>query len=427
MAFALFLAILFFALAIGMPIAFSLLLGGIGLMFWLGMADPQIAAFTLINGLDVYPLLAIPFFLIAGEVMNSGGISRRIIDFAIALVGHKQGGLGYVAVIVGVLLAALSGSAVADAAALAAFLVPLMVRDGYTVGRSAGLVASAGIIGPIIPPSMAFILFGILAQTSITKLFLAGIVPGLIMGVALAVTWSIVVRFEKRPTREPATWTETKDVLKNAVWALGLPLIIIVGLRFGIVTPTEAGVTAAVYSIFVTMVIYRELTFEGLVAVVIRAMITASTVMLIVGAAMLVSWMIAVSGMNRTILEWFEPLVDNPQLLVAAICLLVLVLGTVIDMGPILLILTPIVLPLVKAANVDLTYFGVVFILAGVIGLITPPVGTVLAVVTSVTRAKYSEVALGILPFLFTQVVILILLLIWPALVIVPAEYMFNR
>ncbi len=422
-----FLAILFAALAMGVPIAFSLLLGGIGLMFWLGMSDPQVVAFTLINGLDAYPLLAIPFFLIAGEVMNSGGISRRIVNLAIALVGHTRGGLGYVAVLVGIMLAALSGSAIADAAALSAFLVPLMIRDGYSPGRSAGLVATAGIIGPVIPPSMAFILFGILSQTSITKLFLAGVVPGILMGAALAVTWSIVVRSEKREPRPRATWSETRSAFIDSLWALGLPVIIIVGLKFGFVTPTEAGVLAAVYALFVTMVVYRELSFTRMTEVVTKAMITGSTVMLIVGCAMLVSWMIAVSGMNQTILEVFAPLVDRPKLLVAAICLLVLAMGMVIDMAPILLILTPLVMPLIEKAGVEPTYFGVVFIIAGVIGLITPPVGTVLAVVTSVTRADYADVARGVLPFLASQLLVLSILILWPEIVTVPAELLFKR
>lgn len=374
-----------------------------------------------------YALMAIPFFLIAGEVMNRGGLARRIVDFAITLVGHRRGGLGYVAIIVGVLLAALSGSAVADAAALAAFLVPLMLRSGYPAGQSAGLVATAGVIGPIIPPSIALIFYGVLTNTSIGKLFMAGIVPGLIMAAGLAIAWFVLMRGRDDLVRERADRAAVSTAFKNSAWALGLPAIIIFGLRFGIVTPTEAGVVAAVYSFFVAMVVYRELKIGEVFALVVQAMVTSSVVMFIVACAMLVSRTMAVSGVNGVMLGLFGGLTDSPRLMVLAICLTIVVLGTVMDMAPVLLIMTPLVLPLIKKAAVDPVYFGIVFIIAGVIGLITPPVGTVLAVVVGVTKVKFEDAARGITPFLLSQIIVLGLLILWPQIVTVPAAFLNGR
>lgn len=427
MTFALFILVLFGCLALGMPIAYAMLAGGAALMLHLGMTDPQIMALTLSNGMNSYALLAIPFFLIAGEVMNRGGLARRIVDLAITLVGHHKGGLGYVAVVVGVLLAAMSGSAVADAATLAAFLVPLMLRNGYPAGQSAGLVASAGVIGPIIPPSIALIFYGVLTNTSIGKLFIAGIVPGLLMAVALAVTWWLLMRDKNEMMEQKASRADVILALKNSIWALGLPFIIIVGLRFGIVTPTEAGVVAAIYSFFVAMVVYRELKISEVGDLIITAMINSSVVMFIVASAMLISWMMAVSGVNATMLDLFSGLTDNPQLMVACICLTIVVLGAVMDMAPVLLIMTPLILPLITKAGVDPVYFGIVFIMAGVIGLLTPPVGTVLAVVSGVTKVRYEEVARGIAPFLVAKIIVLALLIIFPQIITVPADFLSAR
>src|SRR5689334_7647953 len=217
-------------MALGMPIAYALLVTGIALMWHLHSFDPQILAQNLIEGANSFTLLAVPFFLLAGEIMNVGGLSRRIVDVALALVGHVRGGLGYVAIIASVLLAALSGSAVADAAALTALLLPMMVKAGHNRASSAGLIAAGGIIAPIIPPSIGFVIFGVAANVSITKLFLAGIVPGLLIGGSLWVTWWGVSRRERIPVPPRKSLAEVTRALRESVWAMGLPLIILVGL-----------------------------------------------------------------------------------------------------------------------------------------------------------------------------------------------------
>lgn len=422
-----FIGSLLLTLATGMPIAFSLLVSGIALMLWQGMADPQILAMTVINGNDNYALLAIPFFLLAGEVMNAGGLSRRIVDLAAGLVGHFHGGLGYVVILVGVVLAALSGSAVADAAVMAAFLLPMMKAEGYDQRHSAGLVASAGLIGPVIPPSLALIFYGILSNTSVAKLFLAGVFPGILMAIALALTWAWLMRKVPRQPRPRTPWAEVLRRLRSAAWALGLPFIIIFGLKFGVVTTTEAAVVSAVYALFVAGVVYRELPLARLPSLLLAAMMNSAGVMLIVASAMLASWMITVSGMGTQIVSLVEPLLDDPRLLVGAICLLVLVLGTALEMGPILLMLTPLLMPIVIRAGIDPVYFGIVFVISGVIGLITPPVGSVLAVVASAGKLPLSTVNRGVTPFVIALVAVLGLMVVFPELVTAPAAWLSRR
>ncbi|HSW03952.1 TRAP transporter large permease [Aquabacterium sp.] len=424
MALLLFLAAVMLTLAMGMPIAYSLLISGIVLMAWQGMPDPQIVAFTVINGNDSYALLAIPFFVLAGELMNAGGLSRRIVALAIHLVGHRHGGLGYVVIVVGIVLSTLSGSAVADAAAMAAFLIPMMKQDGYDTARSAGLVATAGLLGPIIPPSLALILYGVMSNTSVSRLFLAGVFPGLMMALVLALTWGWLMRREEPPQRPRAPLAEVARSLRAALWALGLPVIIILGLRFGVVTTTEAAVVSAVYSAFVAFVVYRELPLAELPRLALSAMMTSAAVMFIIACAMLGSWMIAVSGAARELTALAGPLVDSPRLLVAAVCLLVLLLGTALETGPILLILTPLVMPLVTRAGIDPVYFGIVYVLSGVIGMVTPPVGSVLAVVASVGKVEFATVTRGATPFMLSQVLLLGLMVLFPQLITVPASWL---
>jgi TRAP-type transport system large permease protein len=259
-----FLTSLLGAMALGMPIAFALILCGVAMMIQQDLFDSQIIAQNVINGADSFPLMAVPFFMLAGEIMNTGGLSKRIVNLALTLVGHVRGGLGYVAILAACVLSALSGSAVADAAALSALLVPMMVKAGHDKARSGGLIAASGIIGPVIPPSIGFVIFGVAGGVSISKLFLAGIVPGLMLGLGLAIAWWIEVRKENLVTPPRATGQERLRALVDSAWALGLPFIIIFGLKFGIFTPTEAAVVAAVYSLFVATCIYRELKFSEL-------------------------------------------------------------------------------------------------------------------------------------------------------------------
>ena len=415
-----FLGSLLLAMAIGIPIAYALLICGVALMWHLDLFDAQILAQNVINGADSFPLLAVPFFMLAGEIMNVGGLSKRIVKLALTVVGHVPGGLGYVAIMAAVILAAVSGSAVADAAALASLLLPMMAAAGHNKERSAGLIASAGIIAPVIPPSIGFVIFGVAANVSISKLFLAGIVPGVLLGLSLAVTWWWLVRRENVAPPKRATRAELLLALREAVWALGLPIIILVGLRMGVFTPTEAAVVAAVYSLFVAMVVYRELTLRQLVEIFQTSARTSAVVMFLVAAAMVSAWLITVADLPSAVIGMLEPFMGNQTLLLIAIMVLVMVVGTAMDMTPTILILTPVLMPVVKAAGIDPVYFGVLFIINNAIGLITPPVGTVLNVVAGVGRISTSQVTRGVMPFMVAQFIVMFLLVLFPSIVLVP-------
>lgn len=413
------------AMAIGIPIAFSLLLCGVALMWHLNMFDAQILAQNLLEGANSFPLLAVPFFMLAGEVMNAGGLSRRIVNFAMACVGHIKGGLGYVTIMAAVIMAALSGSAVADAAALSALLLPMMVAAGHDRSRSAGLIASAGIIAPVIPPSIGFVIFGVAGNVSISKLFMAGIVPGIMLGASLWVTWWWLARREVVQVPPRKNMGEILVAMREATWALVMPLIVVFGLKFGVFTPTEAAVVAAVYALFISTFVYRELGLKDLYPLFVSSAKTSAIVMFLVAAAMVSAWLITVANLPAQLIEILQPMLDSPRLLMFTIMVIIIVIGTALDMTPTILLLTPVLMPVVKAAGIDPVYFGVLFIINCAIGLITPPVGTVLNAVAGVGKISMDEVTRGVMPFMIAQFTIMFAMVAFPALVMVPARWFY--
>lgn len=425
MALAIFLILLLIIIAIGVPIGFALIVASIGLMFYLDAFDTQLVAQTFIKGADSFALLAVPFFILAGELMNAGGISKRIVNFAMSIFGHIKGGLGYVAIFASVLFAGLSGSAVADVAALGAILIPMMAQSGYNKESSAGLIASGSLIAPVIPPSIPMIIYGVSSGASITKLFMAGIVPGILLAISLIITWWLLMRKNTDlVTQDRKSFKEIIKATLDSICALLLPVFIIVGLRFGVFTPTEAGAVAVFYALFIGMFIYRELKLKDLYRVLVSAAKSTATVMFLVAAAMVSAWLITIANVPMAFANLLEPLIDNPMLLLFAILILVLLLGCVMDLTPLILILTPVLMPVVNMAGIDPVYFGIIFILTGCIGLLTPPVGTVLTVTSSVAKMKLESVLKGLWPFLIAELAVIILLILFPDLVMVPLEWL---
>ena len=420
---ALFLAILLGTIALGMPIAFALLFAAIGVMLQLGQFDSQIIVQNAIGGAANFVLMAVPFFILAGVLMNAGGLSKRIVDLVGAFVGHLRGGLGYVAIVAAVVLASLSGSAVADTAALAAILMPMMRKAGYNPDRACGLIAAGGIIAPVIPPSIGFLLFGVVANVSITKLFLAGIAPGIYMGTSLVIAWWLVSRREASAVAPRVPLAERILLLGRGFWALMMPVIIIGGLKFGIFTPTEAAVVAAAYALFVGAVIYRELTPASIYHCLLLTARTTAVVLILASFAMVASYMITVADIPGQVGRWMTAFAGSQVLLVAAMMAAIFLAGMVLDFIPIVLIFTPVFLPIAVAAGIDPVYLGVVFIMNCSIGMITPPVGVVLNVVSSVGKISFAQAARGVLPFMFAELMVLVAIILFPSLVMVPAGW----
>ncbi|WP_018357060.1 TRAP transporter large permease [Rodentibacter pneumotropicus] len=419
----LFLGSLFFLLFLGVPVALSMLLSASIMLYHLDMFDTQLITENFVMGTNNFPLMAIPFFMLTGEIMKHGGISERIINFATSMVGHIKGGLGYVAIISGLIFAGLSGSAVADTVALGAILIPMMVSKKYDAARSTGLICAAGIISVVIPPSIPMIIYGITAGASITKLFMGGTIPGLLMVAGLWFVWKILYRNNDSSLERKQSRKERWNAFKKAFWPLLLPVIIIVGLRGGIFTPTEAGVVAAIYAGLVS-VAYKELTLAKLREVFIVTIKTTSMVMFVAAAAMISAFAITVAQIPTELVQTIKGLTDSPTILMLIIMLFLLLVGCVMDLIPAVLIFVPVLLPLLRAYNIDIAYFGIMMVINLSIGLITPPVGTVLYVGSGISKLGIGKLSKGISPFLLIYAIIMLLMVFFPDVVIVPMNWL---
>ncbi len=419
-----FLGTLFVFLFTGLPIAIVLFICCLVLLWFLDMGDmPYQLAFQVVSGTDNYILITVPFFILAGEIMKHGGISKQLIEFAQVIVGRFRGGLGYVTILACMLFAGLSGVAIADVSALGGMLVPMMVASGYDKARATGLVCSSALTAPIIPPSLPLIILGVTAGLSIGKLFVMGIVPGILLGMSIMVAWFIMVRKDNITdiTKVPA-----KDILPitiKAIPAILLPIIIIVGIRMGVFTPTEGGAVACVYAFLVSTLINRKLKLSMIPTLCYDAMKSTAIVMFIVGGASAVGWMITMADVPAQLVELMQGLVNHPIMLLIVLNILLLALGMVMDITPITLIFTPVLFPLVEAAGIDVYYFAIIMILNLCLGLLTPPVGTVLYIGCSVSNLKMGQLVRGIGPFLIAEFIFLILCLIFPAIITAPAKW----
>ena len=418
-----FLGSLFVLLFTGIPIGVVLMLCSVILLWWLDMFDTLLLSQQMIMGTDNFILTTIPFFILAGEIMKHGGISSRLIAFAKFLVGRFRGGMGYVGIMACTLFAGLSGVAIADVSALGSVLIPMMVLCGYDKARATGLVCSAALTAPIIPPSLPMIVLGVTVELSIGKLFMMGIVPGLMLAATLMVTWFIVVRHDGYHDIEILPMNRFFPVLLDAFPALLLPIIIIVGIRMGLFTPTEGGAVACVYAFFVAAVLNRELKWSMIPDVFFGAIKGSAVVMFIVSTAYTIGWLITIAQVPSQIITLFQGMVDSPIMLMITLNMLLLALGMVMDLTPIILIFAPVIYPLIRAAGIDPYYFAIVMIVNLCVGLLTPPVGTVLYVGCSVSGLKLGQVVKGILPFLGAELLFLLALILFPPLITVPAGW----
>ena len=422
-----FLGSLFFFMLIGVPLAIVLVLCSIVLMWHSGMWDAMIIPGSMLDGANNYPLMAIPFFVFAGEIMAEGGLSKRVVQLAQLMIGRVRGGLGYAAIIASIIFAGLMGSSVGEAAALGGLLLPMMKEVGYHPGRAGAVIASGAILGPIIPPSTNFILLGAtVSGLSITKLFMIGLVPGIMIGLALMVVWFFVVRKDGYNETIRFTKKEAIKILIDSTPAFMMPVLLLGGIRFGVFTPTEGGAFAAIYAILVCVLYYRELSFRDLLRVSARAARTTSVVMLIVATATAVGWFITIAQIPNQMTALFSPLIDSPILLLISINIFLFLIGMVMDLTPNILIFAPVFYPLIQQAGIDPYYFGLLFVLNLGIGVITPPVGTVLYVVCGIGHIKFADLIVKLVPFILVEVVMLFLLLFFPSLSIVPMNWLMG-
>ncbi|MCL2852783.1 MAG: TRAP transporter large permease subunit [Defluviitaleaceae bacterium] len=424
MALIVFIASLTVFLFLGVPIAIALGACAIVLMFYLDFFDPIMMAQRMVGGTNNFILMAIPFFILAGEIMARGGLAERIIEASNVLVGRIRGGLGYTNILSSIAFAGLSGSAVADVAMSGSILYPVMVKKGYKEDRAMGLICAGSIIAMIIPPSIPMIVLGTTVGLSITRLFMAGIFPGLVLGLALMIAWFFIARKDGLTDTVKFTFRESMKILWASIPALFMPVIIIGGIRFGIFTPTEAGAFAVVYALLICTFVYRGINFKILIDCLVGAARSTAMVMFIISAAMVVGWLITIAQVPDIAVQMFSPLIDNPLLLLLLINVFLFLVGMVMDLTPNILIFAPVLFPIIIAAGIEPHFFAVIMVLNLSISLLTPPVGNVLLMGCSVGKLSFGRMVMGILPFLAVEIVVLLIFMLFPALVLVPMNFL---
>jgi len=418
---------LFFLLAIGMPIALALGVPSLIYIFVEGEIPSFAAIQIMVGGANSFPLLAIPFFIFAGNLMNTSGVTRRIFDFASKIVGHIKGGLGHVNVVASIIFAGMSGAAIADAGGLGAIEISAMRKAGYNDHLTIGITAASSTIGPIIPPSMIVIVYSVIASTSIGRMFAAGIIPGLIMGISLMILIYILADKYKLPREKKATFKEIIIATKKAFFSLLTPFIILGGIFFGIFTPTEAAAVASLYALVLGIIIYRDMDLRGAYKAVKASVITTVQVMFIVVSATLFAWILAKEQIPQTIASYILSITNNYYLILFLINILLLIVGMFMGTVAAVNILVPVFLPLIEILGIDPVQFGVMMILNLMIGLLTPPFGTVLFVLSSVAKVSVEEVARSTFIFVIPLLVVLILIVLFPQFSLFLPNMIFGK
>lgn len=400
------------AMVIGVPVVFALAFGPLfGILVDGRSVFLNIIPQRLFVGINVYPLLAIPLFILAGEIMNVGGITQRLVDFSQKLVGHLRGGLGHVAIVSGTVFSGISGSAVADASALGKILIPAMAREGYHKDYAAAVIAATTVLGPIIPPSIIMVIYAYIMQINVAALFAAGCIPGLIIGVGLMIANYMVSKRRAYPVREKrATAREIAVSLKGAVWALIAPFLILGGILGGVFTPTEAAAAAVLYAFVISVVVTRELPWRELPDVLYRTGVISAAILLVVGTAMIFSWIAGLSGVTAKIGEYLFSLSSNKYVLLLLVNILLLIAGCFLDAGPAILILGPILGPTLAQLGVDPLHLAIVMCVNLSLGLATPPMGLLLFVVSAMSRESIMKIAVQMWPFYLVHLSVILLI-----------------
>ena len=413
-----FLPVFLVFLLIGLPVFFALLAAP-GLLLWLNGQERDMALLyrNVYNGMDSFPLMAIPFFMLAGELMNRGGITARLVEFAQAMMGHLRGGLAHVNVLSSMLFAGLSGSAVADTSAIGSMLIPAMERQGYTRKFAAAITAASSVIGPIIPPSGIMIIYAYVMGESVAALFLAGIVPGILVGVGLmlVISW-MADRHDFPVATRRYSWPERGQASLKAFFPLMTPVIILGGILGGVFTPTEAAAVAVGYAILIGMFVLRTLRLSDLPDVLARAATTSAVVLLLVGAAMAFKTVVSLSHAPETLAAMILSVSDNPLILLFLINLLLFIVGMFLDAGPAIIILGPILGPIFVSMGIDPVHFAIIMSVNLTVGLATPPMGLVLFVASSVSGERVESIARAIMPFLMVEIATIFLVTYFPAI-----------
>lgn len=412
-----FLPLFLFFLLIGLPVFFGMLAAP-GIILWINGQERDLTLLyrNLYNGMDSFPLMAIPFFMLAGEVMNRGGITTRLVEFAQALMGHLRGGLAHVNVLSSMLFAGLSGSAVADTSALGSMLIPAMEKQGYTRRFAAAITAASSVIGPIIPPSGIMIIYAYVMGESVAALFLAGLVPGALVGLGLMIVVKLMAdKYDFPVASRRYTWTERGHASLKAFFPLMTPVIILGGILAGIFTPTEAAAVAVVYALFISLFVLRTMRPSELPDVLGKAGLTSAVVLLLVGAAMSFKTVVSLSHTPQMMADWILTLTANPLLLLLLINLLLFVVGMFLDAGPAIIILAPILGPVFTSMGVDSVHFAIIMCVNLTVGLATPPMGLVLFVAAAVSKERVATIARAILPFLAVEIAVIFLITYFPA------------
>jgi tripartite ATP-independent transporter DctM subunit len=409
-------ATLFTLLVLGVPIAVCL--GGASLLYVAlsGSVPEVVVAQRMISGIDSFPLLAIPFFILAGNLMNNGGITNRIFDFAKALMGWMRGGLGHVNVGASIVFSGMSGAAVADAGGLGTIEIKAMRDAGYDQEFAVGITAASSTIGPIIPPSLPMVIYGVMASVSVGQLFVAGLIPGLLMGLALMLMIFFLARRRGYQRDAAFSWSVLWQTFKRAIPSLFTPIIIVGGIMTGVFTPTEAAIAAVVYALFLGGVVYRILTWRRLFQVSMETIETTAVILLIVAGASIFAWILTSNQVAQQVVGLLGPLADNPVATLIIINVVLLIVGCFMETIAAITILVPVLLPLAVASGVDPVHFGVIMILNLMIGLLTPPVGMVLYVLSRVSSIPFERCMRGTLPFLVPLIVALLMVTFIPAL-----------